>query len=260
MAKNKAKPTEAASKSNGKRHGSAPQSGYFLSASLRNVRCFGDEPQTLDLSDGEGRAAQWALLLGENGTGKTTLLQCLAAAPALGNMAYRSDEDRRETALLQIRQWLESPNHPLLRGRGESAAEVQAKVLLTSGLQATDAPSREIDVHFDQESYGEFTTLGQLEAVDLESPWPGYTTPPCFGYGAGRRLGMGALTAGWQQDACAGLFSDEVPLRNAEEWLSQLDWAASRSKGAAKSRRERDLERVKELLIRVLPAYASPFV
>src|SRR5437899_2988761 len=56
----------------------AEQAMYFLSLTLSNIRCFGDEPQTLDLSDGKGRPARWTILLGENGTGKTTVLQSLA--------------------------------------------------------------------------------------------------------------------------------------------------------------------------------------
>ncbi len=51
---------------------------YFLSLELENVRCF-SEKQVLDLSDGQGRPARWTILLGENGTGKTTVLQLLAA-------------------------------------------------------------------------------------------------------------------------------------------------------------------------------------
>jgi len=47
---------------------------YFLSLELENVRCFSDK-QVLDLSDGHGRPARWTILLGENGTGKTTALQ-----------------------------------------------------------------------------------------------------------------------------------------------------------------------------------------
>ena len=50
---------------------------YFSSLELANVRCFGKR-QVLELTDDEGRPAQWTLLLGDNGVGKTTLLQCLA--------------------------------------------------------------------------------------------------------------------------------------------------------------------------------------
>ncbi len=58
------------------RSGADRQPGYFLSLSLENVRCFGPR-QTLDLSDGNGRPARWTVLLGVNGTGKTTLLHSL---------------------------------------------------------------------------------------------------------------------------------------------------------------------------------------
>ena len=51
---------------------------YFLSLELENVRCF-TEKQMLDLSDGNGQPRKWTILLGENGSGKTTILQLLAS-------------------------------------------------------------------------------------------------------------------------------------------------------------------------------------
>ena len=51
---------------------------YFLSLELENMRCFSSK-QVLDLSDGQSRPARWTILLGENGTGKTTVLQLIAA-------------------------------------------------------------------------------------------------------------------------------------------------------------------------------------
>jgi ABC-type transport system involved in cytochrome c biogenesis ATPase subunit len=45
---------------------------------LSNVRSFGEE-QRLEMMDAKGGPAQWTLILGDNGVGKTTLLQCLAS-------------------------------------------------------------------------------------------------------------------------------------------------------------------------------------
>ncbi len=54
-----------------------PTGGYFASITVRGIRCFGPE-QTLKLLDRQGNPARWTVLLGDNGVGKTTLLQVLA--------------------------------------------------------------------------------------------------------------------------------------------------------------------------------------
>ena len=59
--------------------GLPPASAYFLSLTLENIRCFATR-QTLDLSDGNGKPCMWNVLLGENGTGKTSLLIALASS------------------------------------------------------------------------------------------------------------------------------------------------------------------------------------
>lgn len=49
---------------------------YFMDLVVENVRCFKDA-QLMDLSDGKGRPARWTIILGDNGTGKTTLLKSI---------------------------------------------------------------------------------------------------------------------------------------------------------------------------------------
>jgi len=50
---------------------------YFLRLELENFRCFGEKAM-LDLSDGEGSWKRWTVILGDNGTGKTSLLQSIS--------------------------------------------------------------------------------------------------------------------------------------------------------------------------------------
>lgn len=73
-------------------NGQAPASCYILSLSVENVRCFGPK-QTLDFTDGKGNPAQWTIILGENGTGKTTLLQILTGFELLptGSIQYKGE-------------------------------------------------------------------------------------------------------------------------------------------------------------------------
>ncbi|HTN03013.1 MAG TPA: AAA family ATPase, partial [Planctomycetaceae bacterium] len=50
---------------------------YFLSLEVSNIRCFGAETQKLNLSKPDGTWAPWTIILGNNGTGKSTLLQMI---------------------------------------------------------------------------------------------------------------------------------------------------------------------------------------
>jgi predicted ATP-binding protein involved in virulence len=54
-----------------------PPPAYFASLTIDNVKCFKGQ-QTIDLSDGNGKPALWTVILGNNNTGKTTLLRHLA--------------------------------------------------------------------------------------------------------------------------------------------------------------------------------------
>lgn len=65
-------------------------------------------------------------------------------------------------------------------------------------------------------------------------------------------MGATALSTSAQSDANTSLFSDDVPLLNAEEWMLRADYAASKSEKLHTYLRERR-DQVREALLRLLP-------
>jgi predicted ATP-binding protein involved in virulence len=84
------------------------QGVYFLSLTVENVLCFA-EKQTLDLSGGNGRPAQWTVILGDNGTGKSTILDIAhhifrAGFFVQNSLARSKINDKRRSYLALINQ------------------------------------------------------------------------------------------------------------------------------------------------------------
>ncbi len=66
-------------------------------------------------------------------------------------------------------------------------------------------------------------------------------------------MGTTLLSGKPDADTSVSLFSDTADLLNAEEWLLQANYAVSRSKGAERTRAEARFNRVKNILIELLP-------
>ncbi len=224
----------------GARRAASPQPVYFLSLSLENVRSFGP-PQTLDLSDGQGRPAKWTIILGNNGVGKTTLLRALTAFEAVPSVP-RDLFVPRGLAEFDLLYALDS-KWSLLR-QGSRSADLSATLFagqLKEGRARAGARERLV------------LTLTSEPNSAVGSPVP----PPfrgllCYGYGATRRMGAGAISSAKEAGPSDSLFFEDVPLRNAEEWFMQADYAASRpGPGQQDARSRRD--NVKQLLLDLLP-------
>jgi predicted ATP-binding protein involved in virulence len=218
-----------------------PTSGsYFLSLELENVRCFSVK-QFLDLSDRDGRPARWTVLLGENGTGKTTTLQILAMF---------------ERALNRL---FEPVGEVVFTGHGSSGIAIS---LATEGIsrgtsgglprfsiQARSGPSLTNDNH-EAISYrcsGHCDSKNTL-TVTLDPIEP----PKCYAYGTGRRLGSSSLNSEASDSVGDNLFFEDAKVLNAEEWLLRLDYSASKA-SAIQERQKKCLKIAKEVLLRVLP-------
>ena len=104
---------------------------YFKSIKLENIRCFGDL-QELSLADSTGRPSQWNLILGDNGVGKTTLLQCLAWMRPVSSdkkqERYQPDLYNEENQVL----------NSLIRAGDDVRARIEATLSVGQGLGSTD--------------------------------------------------------------------------------------------------------------------------
>ncbi|MEI8573448.1 hypothetical protein U737_01220 [Methylomonas sp. LW13] len=197
------------------------QGVYFLSLSVENVRCFA-EKQTLDLSDGNARPAQWTVILGGNGTGKSTLLDALnikQSTPWLDKNLIRLNNSSANTNLQfgksdgldsVVSQQLEYAFKPFIRGQH---------------IRETMQGQKNFDEIFDYQSI--------------------------FYYSASRRLARK-----YEFDFGGGdveLPIDEPDnLINAEEWLLQTDYIANKPSEIQASYQER-LTIIKDTLIALLP-------
>jgi predicted ATP-binding protein involved in virulence len=208
---------------------------YFLSLSLENVRCFGPK-QTLDLSDGNGKPAQWTIILGVNGTGKTTLLQSLVGFEWLSE----SDLDWRRTAprFLNTRLF---DDEAITRNDSQEDSQLIAEIGVGASFLAK--PSRVVNCYFKIDNF--LAKVVPSPGSVIEGPW-------CCAYGAGRRVGTASFSKSKSNDPTASLFSDRAELRNPEEWLLRLDYAAAKPSDIQKQQKRR-LEQVKELLLSILP-------
>jgi hypothetical protein len=235
MAKNRTR-----NESREKRPTKAEPASYFLSLSLRNVRCFGPE-QTLDLSDGNGKPARWTIILGVNGTGKTTLLQSLVSFECFPE----SDTPRCRNA--RYVRFLTHWGGPQDFGGGGEHIPIFWGVKVASSSTIAAIPARVDECQFQPRPVGGgmgWESEGSFAQV-AERLW-------CCAYGAGRRMGPSALSESGLDDPTASLFSDKADLRNPEEWLLRLDYAATKPSDVQQQWARR-LAQVKHLLLSILP-------
>lgn len=235
---------------------------YLTSIELENVRCFG-ERQTLDLTDGQGRPVRWMLLLGDNGVGKTTLLQCLAWMRPVPCAVEKGRVTAIQPALTDEQNEV---LNSLIRVGGKVEVTLEARHCIGRNLtpagsdDADTAPSLTTKFAMQGENgrLPEDTedTYGKYEPTQVPD---GVSVPPdiaMFAYGATRRPGAVKLERGEPTDPLASLFESPTELYDAEDVLLKLDHRATMD-GANRDEWRRQRQRVKKILATVLPDVAN---
>ncbi len=198
---------------------------YVLRLTVENIRCFRG-CQTLDLSLAGDRPARWTVILGNNGTGKTTLLRCLAALDAGIDPLFL----REQRLLEQTRFAPDSGTAPRIGATLHFGAPL---------VECDGSRTRECEI-------ARGTGRDEVAKPFL------HERLACFAYGASRQMGSSGLGPHEAPQRWASLFQDNVALVNAEEWILQTDYAARQS-GAAGASAGNRLHQVKTLLVDLLP-------
>ena len=254
-----------------------PISLYFNSLQVDNVRCFGDS-QLLDLTTADDRPARWTLILGDNGVGKTTLLQCLAWMRLVPESGFEdpkteADHDSSKRPPLvkgklgpalteEVNLFLES----LLRKASALKLSLTAKLSFGGALSSTgenveQTVERRVTVETTRAQLY-FDERRHLKKFDgggprIEKVFKGeFHEPVVVAYGANRHRGARNLQKGVLDDPIASRLSGLTELYDVEQILSDLDYS-SKERGS-KSREHKHLTRLREALARILPGnYAA---
>ena len=223
---------------------------YFLSLELENVLCF-KERQEINLSDSNGHPAQWTVILGNNGVGKTTLLRCLAG---MGIGFVHIDEENNSFANPLLFEFLNNPKSLWLWQEIGVLQDHGAKVksYLISGNNLLEINKLK-NIEFTRSNIEMFVEAGGYIGEGLGAGLGGLRGLICYGYGATRRMGKASLIDSHLSENSASLFSDDTLLLNAEEWLLQTDYAVKSSSGKIRSYFKKQFEQIVEILKRILP-------
>ena len=195
---------------------------YFYSLELEGINCFKDK-QTLDLSDGKYNYSPWTIILGDNGTGKTTLLRVLdRMQPVEGTYENKFFSN----PIFAFEFILANSNID------NSEAKLNIK---------KNEPDANLSIRLNG---GKANLFGYKE-----------TNSFLISYGASRRMSKSTNLSQKEdnKNKTTSLFDESIELINAEEWYLQKFLAFSTAENGIKIKLEEQLSLIKNVLVDFLP-------
>lgn len=194
---------------------------YLTKLRIRNIKSF-DGDHSLDLTTEDGKVARWTLILGDNGVGKTTLLQCLAHVAPFRNT---NDEGGGKPTSFFIEPVGSNEVKEIERLARVGEHDFMLEGSFVGNGILDEAPTSRVttfntSIHFTRKQ-GKVDSFTASETKDVIK-----RDVLVIAYGAGRKLGHGALDRDAAGGPLASLFDDQVELCDAEELLQQLDYAS----------------------------------
>ena len=216
---------------------------YFLGLQITNTRCFTDT-QTLSLAASDAPdagPAPWTLLVGDNGVGKSTLLQCLAwmrPIPYYTRGPHRPDG---------IQPWLHDQDPPtfdtLLRD-GARHTELRATMAEAPDLRSP----RSSTVNTGIELLAEDSRLKDVRLIESVNTPATTAEPFVITYAANRHMGRQNADAS-EFEPVDLLQTDSTELVDAAHVLSRLEYSALKDNPRSRA----CLHSMKRALTEILP-------
>lgn len=226
---------------------------YFTKLELENVRSFG-ERQELNLIDTDGRPARWTLLVGDNGVGKTTLLQCLARMRPVFNRPPDENTDPTHDPDLVEPELAGEEDNFVLDALARSIKSTEAKLDAQLSFGVPLSGRRRLPRRGTISTWIRITRSGgRLTGFERGGETPedidDIEEPLVLAYGAGRHPKTASIEKSVATGLVESLFKVESTLYDAEDLLYRLDYRALKDDEVARVR----LDGLKQMLVEVLP-------
>jgi energy-coupling factor transporter ATP-binding protein EcfA2 len=230
---------------------------YIRAIELYGIKTFANEVQ-LSLGKNNGAISQWTLILGDNGIGKSSILQCIAwMKPSLPYDVQDIPDDFVPSPLIndeenEVLEKLVSRSLPV----GKIAfirAQFVANQTLNQSIAISDPQFCETSIKIG---------LNKHFKLDVAEPYLDTNTPAVFyhdevslyGYSASRQLGKLNLNNPKLVDTIPGFINERTELYDAEEILHTLNYARLGAKSAKeKIKYDEFIDDVKSMIISILP-------
>lgn len=230
---------------------------YLKRFQIERIKCF--DAIDLHFPHNDNDYSGWIVLLGSNGTGKSTLLQAMALT-LIGPLAGQR--------LLQPQGWVSSGSKPaygsltseIVKGEQDSQVGQPRK----KPYEVTFAVTGNEEVTFDEQPYDQPQLVLQADGKQrkalISGPYgakrPGWF---CCGYGPFRRLSGGdaaeakLVYSSGAEARFATLFRESAALTMCQDWLTQLYSRSIDPSNPEKQRSAEVFEIVREVIDRLLP-------